>query len=403
MIAMMMALTALSIDVILPAFDDIREEFGLAADSSETAGIVTAFFLGLAVPQMLFGPLSDRFGRKPLLYVGFALFAIGATISATATSLTTLLIGRFVWGFGAAGPRVITLSIIRDTYEGERMARVMSFIFAVFVLVPIVAPSIGAGVVAIGSWRWAFWFCLLFMFVIAAWTLRLRETLEPAYRIALGFAGVRRAVGAVLRSRQTMGYLVTMSVINGVFLSYLATSELIWEDIYDRGEQFPIIFGGIAIVLGTGMLLNGFIVERVGIKRLVHTVQASYIVVGIGLLAVALATEGRPNFWLFVVVLTIPLYHQVILIPNLNSLAMTPVGQVAGTAAAVIGTISTAAGALFGFTIDRSFNGTITPLAIAFVAAGVVALVATWVTERGDLILGRAPLDPAVIVPPLVD
>jgi DHA1 family bicyclomycin/chloramphenicol resistance-like MFS transporter len=141
---MMMALTALSVDLVLPAFDDIRNEFGLASDSAETAGIITAFLLGLAVPQLIYGPLADRYGRKPLLYAGFALFAVGTIISATASSLDMILIGRFIWGLGAAGPRVVAVSIIRDTYEGERMARVMSFIMTVFILVPIVAPSIGA-------------------------------------------------------------------------------------------------------------------------------------------------------------------------------------------------------------------------------------------------------------------
>ena len=401
LVAMMMALGALSVDLVLPAFDEIRDEFGLATDSTDTAAIITAFLLGLSLPQMVYGTLSDRFGRKPLLYAGFALFAVGAVMTAVATSMPALLAGRFVWGLGAAAPRVITLSIIRDTYEGERMARVMSFIFAVFIVVPIVAPTIGAGILAVAPWRWAFWFCVVFLFAVATWGFRLPETLDPANRIEINVGGVRRAIGIVLRSRQTIGYLITMTAFGGVFASYLASSELIWDEVYGLSDRFPYIFGGIAVVFGGAMLLNGFIVERVGLKRLVHSVQISYVVAGAGLLTIAIATAGRPNFWVFLFALALPLAHQALLIPNLNTLAMVPVGRVAGTASALIGTISTGIGALLGLAIDRSFNGTVTPLATAFVIAGLIGLVATWITERGDLELGRPSIETTLAVPPI--
>lgn len=403
LVALMMALTALSIDVILPAFDEIRNEFDLAADSTQTASIVTAFFFGLALPQLVYGPLADRFGRKRVLYAGFALFAAGAITSATATSFEMILVGRFIWGVGAAGPRVIALSIIRDRFEGEQMARVMSFIMAVFVLVPVVAPTIGAGIVAVAPWRGVFWFCVAYLGMIVLWSLRLPETLDPTHRIEVSPSGVKRALGKVIRSRQTMGYLVTMSVLNGVFLSYLASSELIWEDVYDRGSQFPFIFGGVAILIGGAMLTSGLIVDRVGISRLTHIVLAAYLSAAVLQLGVAVGYGGTPPFWVYLPVLALPLAMQGLMFPNFNTLAMIPVGEVAGTASAMIGAVSIGAGSLLGLVIDRSFNGTVTPLAMAFVAAGIAALLTVAVTERGQLQLRSRRIDPAAVVPPVVD
>ncbi len=382
--AMMMALTALSIDLILPAFDEMREEFGLAPDSPETAGLVTAFLLGLALPQLGYGPLADRYGRKPLLYVGYVVFAVGAIICATASSFEMILIGRVIWGVGAAGPRVISVSMIRDLFEGEHMARVMSFIMAVFILIPVVAPSVGAGIVAIAPWRGVFWFCVASLLVVALWSTRLQETLDPSNRIDLNFSGIRAALGEVVRSRQTMGYLIAMGFINGVFVSYLASSELIWTGVFGLGDQFPLIFGGLAIVLGLAMLSNSLIVGRVGVQRLVQLTLGAYLAFSLLLLGVALATSGEPAFWLFLAALALPLAMHGLLIPNLNTLAMTPVGRVAGTASAVIGTVATATGALLGLIIDRAFNGTVTPLAMAFVAAGVAALITVTITGRAN-------------------
>ena len=403
---MVMTLTALSIDLILPAFDDIRAAFDLAPDSPDTAGLITAFFLGMALPQLAYGTLADRFGRRPLLYAGLALFIAGAIGSAVSTSLEMMLISRFVWGLGAAGPRVITFSVIRDTYEGDRMARVMSFIMAVFILIPIVAPSLGAALIAIAPWRSVFWFCVVYAVVVGVWALRLPETLRPENQIGLRVGAVLGAVRKVVTNRQTMGYTISLTLLNGVFLSYLASSERIWADVFDRGEQFPLIFGGIAVVLGLTLIINGFIVGKLGVRRVAHVSVAAYPLTSLLLFTVAMRGNGRPGFWIFAVVLTLPLIAQSFLIPNFNTLALAPVGEVAGTASAVVGTISTAGGALLGIIIDRAFDGTVTPLSIAFVAAGIGALLVAGFTERGKLELTRAssvPRDVAAAAPPPID
>lgn len=406
LVAAMMALTALSIDLVLPAFDDIRIAFDLAPDSPATAGLITSFFFGMALTQLAYGTLSDRFGRKRVLYAGLALFAAGSVGAAVSTSMDMMLISRFIWGLGAAGPRVITLSVIRDVYEGEHMARIMSFIMAVFILIPMVAPSIGAGLIAIAPWRSVFWFCTAYAVAVALWTLRLPETLQPGNRIELNVGAVLGAVRKVVTNRQTMGYTISLTLLSGVFLSYLASSERIWEEVFDRGDQFPLIFGGIAAVLGIALVVNGLIVGKVGVTRVAHISLAAYPIAALVLLAITVQGGGTPGFWIYVVALTLPMTAQSLLIPNFNTLALAPVGEVAGTASAVIGTISTAGGALLGTIIDRAFDGSVTPLSIAFVLAGIGALLVTWVTERGKLDLIRAssvPKDVAAAAPPLID
>jgi DHA1 family bicyclomycin/chloramphenicol resistance-like MFS transporter len=381
-----MALTALSIDLMLPAFDEIRADFGLPADSTDTAAIITLFFLGMAVAQLVYGPLADRFGRKPILYVGLAIFALGAIGSALAGSLASLLAFRFLWGVGSAGPRVLSLSIIRDVYEGDQMARVMSFIAAVFIFVPVVAPSAGAVLLNLAGWRFLFWLCAGLAVAIGGWHLRLDETLRSADRIVrLEVRSVARAARVVVTNRQAVGYTVALTFVFGAFVSYLASSELVWDEVYGRGDQFPLIFGALALAIGVAILVNGLIVDRVGARRIVHGSLFSYVATAGLALVVAILGDGSPNFWLFAGLLGLALVSHGLLIPNSNSIAMSPLGDVAGTASSLIGSFSILGGALLGAVIDRAFNGTVTPMITGFFLASLLALITILITERGRL------------------
>jgi DHA1 family bicyclomycin/chloramphenicol resistance-like MFS transporter len=382
LLAMMMAIIALSVDLMLPAFGDIRAEFGLAPDSNELAGLITVYLLGLAVAQVVYGVLSDRYGRRPIIYTGLAIYIAGAAASALAPTLGWLLVGRFVWGIGSAAPRVITLSVVRDTHEGDQMAKVMSFIMAIFILVPVFAPTLGALLTAWLSWRGMFGFTVLAAIAVWLWALRLPETLHPANRRSRGWSQVVIAGRTVLSTRSTMAYTAALTFMFGVFASYLATSELIFSDVFGRGDQFPVIFGVLASVMGVGMLANGRLVERLGLVRLIRSVTIAYLVVTSGLVGLAIVSEGVPNFYVFSAGLMMAFACHALLIPNLNSAAMTPMGAVAGTASAVTGTLSLAGGALIGAVIDRAFNGTVTPLSVAFLVGGVGAWVFTRLAER---------------------
>jgi DHA1 family bicyclomycin/chloramphenicol resistance-like MFS transporter len=383
LLSMIMALGALSIDLMLPAFPDIRADFGLAADSTQVTGIVSAFLLGLAFGQIPYGPFSDRFGRKPVLYVGFGIYALGAVGAALAPTLPMVLAARFVWGLGAAGPRVLAISMVRDVSEGDRMARTMSFVMAVFILVPVIAPSLGALINAVAPWRALFWFCVVFVAVVGLWALRLPETQDPADRLELRFDRVVLAAREVVGNRLTVGYTLAITASFGAFVSYLATSEIIVGEVFDKADIFPIVFGGFAAVMGAAMLTNARIVERVGVKRLVHRVLLGYVAIAAGLVTLSVVTGGTPPFVLYLVGFAAMLSMHSLLIPNFNTVAMTPMGHVAGTASAIIGTVSTAGGTLLGALFDRTFNGTITPLSIAFLSMGLAALAAVTWAERG--------------------
>jgi DHA1 family bicyclomycin/chloramphenicol resistance-like MFS transporter len=396
LLSMIMALAALGIDMMLPALDDMRAHFGLEPDSSQVAQVVTAFLIGLAVAQYFYGPLADRYGRKPVLYAGLLLYAIGALGAALAPSLDLVLVSRFVWGVGAAAPRVVSVSIVRDVYTGEEMAKAMSYILAIFIMVPVLAPSIGAGLIAIFPWQSVFVFGAVMAAVMAMWSRVLPETLDPANQRPLDRRAIFGATREVLANRQALGYTLARTMTFGAFSSYLASSERIFGDIYGRPDQFPFIFGGIAAVMGLAMLTNGSLVERIGTRRIVHAFLIAYVAGGFVFWGITAAAGGQPGFWTFVFGLAMIAFMHALLIPNFNTVAMWPMGHIAGTASAVIGTISVAGGALIGAGIDQQYTDSVTPLVIAFPVLGLSALGFVVWAERGKLFAPPEPTPPPI-------
>jgi len=394
---MIMALAAIGIDLMLPAFDDIREHFGLDPTSPRVAQIVTMFLLGMAVSQYFYGPLADRFGRKPVLYGGFAIYIFGAIGAALAPSLELILISRFIWGIGAAGPRVISLSIVRDIYSGEEMARAMSFILAIFIMVPVLAPSVGAGLISLFGWRAAFFFGAIMAGVIAIWARILPETLAEEDRRPINLKAIGESTVEVLRNRQTMGYTLARTATFGAFSSYLASSERIFGEFYGKPDQFPLIFGGIASTMGIAILVNASLVGKLGVKRTVHTFLLLYVGGSFVFWAVASAAGGLPTFWVFVIGLGGLAGLHALLIPNFNTIAMWPMGHIAGTASAVTGTIPVAVGALVGAAIDRLYTDTVTPLVAAFAVLGTVSFLFVLWAEDGRLFAGPEPPQTVVV------
>lgn len=378
-----MALAALGIDMILPGFAAIRADFGLDESSTAVAGVITTYFFGMALAQLVYGPLADRFGRKPTLYLSLAVYLGGALASALAPDLGLLLLARFLWGLGAAGPRVVTLAMVRDRFQGDEMARAMSFVMAVFIVVPVIAPSLGALVVAWASWRWVFGACALASLVITVWATRLDESLEPTNRMELSSSRIRATSRLIFTNRLTMGYTVALTSLFGVFISYLASSEILFGDVFGVRHLFPLIFGALALVMGVAMLGNGLVVRRFGARRISHSMLLLYIVASGALLVLVIVGSGRPPLAAFLASLVVILVCHALIIPNFNTIAMQPMGEVAGSASAVIGTTSTAGGALIGAIIDRSFDGTVLPHAVAFLVLGVVAAaLVCWAEKR---------------------
>jgi DHA1 family bicyclomycin/chloramphenicol resistance-like MFS transporter len=369
-----MASAAISIDLILPAFGRIRADLGLAPGSAATAGLVTAFFLGMAVGPIPFGLLADRFGRRLVLLATCALFVGGALAAAAVPSLHWMLWARFAWGLGAAGLRVIAVATIRDRFVGADMAREMAFAMTVFILVPVVAPALGAGLIKIMPWRGTFLVCAAFAAAIALWSLRLPETLPVDRRQPLQMRQVWVATAAIARSRAALLYTLASVAIFGAFSSYLASSERVIDEVFHRRSWFPFIFGGIAILMGAGSMSVGRNVERIGLDRLIRWSLVAYTVAAVAMYSVSLSSGGHPAFWPYIVLLALVLVGHNVLFPNLNAAAMVPVGHVAGTAAAVYAAVTTAAGAIVGSWLDHAFDGTVNRFSLAFGVAGVVSL-----------------------------
>lgn len=383
LISMIMAVAALAIDMMLPAFGAMRSEFGLSIDSNALAPMVTFFLLGLGFGQPVWGPLSDALGRKRILYLGLGVYALGSIGAAFAPNLGVLFALRFVAGAGAAGPRVVANGIVRDAYEGQTMAKVMSYVMAVFIAVPVVAPALGSLVLTIGTWQMIFWVFAIFALGVGLWSTRLPETLPVSRRIPLNARKLLEATSSVLRNRFTMALTLAQTAVFGFFSSYLASSQLIIDDVFDLDAWFPIIFGGSAAVLGIGMLLNTRLLNVLALRTVLRFTVALYTAAAFMFAAIAWISGGTPPFWLFLAGLMPILLCHALLIPNLNAAAMIPMGEVAGTASAVVGTISILGGATIGAAVDLAYNGTIIPLATAAAVGCTLAFVFYVWADRG--------------------
>jgi MFS transporter, DHA1 family, multidrug resistance protein len=384
MISAIMALMALAIDMMLPAFSDMRREFRLAEGSNEVAQVITVFFFGLAVAQLFYGPLADRYGRKPILYSGIVIYLVGAVGSALSPSLEWLLVSRFVWGVGAAGARVVATAIVRDVFSGTRMAKALSQIMAVFVLVPVIAPTLGAGIILVLPWRSIFWACVVWTIIVTVWSFRLPETLDPVNRRPLEARVIADGYRTVASNRLTAGYTLATVFLQGVFTTYLATSELIIGEIFGRGDQFPLVFGAVALLFGMGAFANGNLVGRVGLTRLTHRVAITLLAGTILLVAISLATDGRPPFWLFMPLLGLSLSLFMFLMPNLNSAAMAPLGEVAGSASSLTGAARMAGGAVLGGIASGMVTDSVTPFAVSMLVFVGLAVACVFGAERFD-------------------
>lgn len=376
-LSMSMATTALSIDSVLPAFGDIRATFGLPADSTAVAGLVTTFIMGHGLGLLPAGVLADRYGRRPVLWGGLCLFIVAAVGAALAPSLEAMLIARFLWGLGSAGPRVASMAMVRDAYEGERMAKQMSAIMAVFILVPAVAPSLATVLLQFGPWPIVYWMCAGAAMLVMIGALRLPATLPADARTSIDRRALWRSLTTVVQTRGTVQYLVALTVTSGAFYSYLASTELILDETFGMRAWLPVVFGAFALTMGAAMWLNGRIVERVGLNRLIKVSFFGYLGCAALFVVVAFTTAGRPPFWAYAATMAPLLAFHGVLSPNVNAAAMRPLAHVAGVASAVLGMIPSVFGALIGSRIDAAFDGTIRPLAVGFFASAVIAAFTT--------------------------
>lgn len=382
-LATISATTALGIDMVLPAFGDVREAFGLEESSTQVALTVTVYFLGLSLAQIFYGPLTDRFGRKPVLLASLSLYAVAALSAGLAPSLPVLLVSRFLWGIGAAGPRVLMIAIARDVYDGDRLGRVLSLAQAIFMIVPAIAPLLGQAVLGIGSWRLVFMAPMVLALALILWTTRLDETLEPEARRPLTLATTVQALKAVASDRKAFGFSLAMMFDFAAFASFLSSSELLFDRVYDRTSQFPLFFGLMSMVMGLTAFTGSRVIARFGAESMITTLLRVQVVATAVLLAVSIAGGGNPSFWLWFGLLTVANSLRTLVNPLSGSEAMQSMGDLAGTAASVMGTISLGGGALLAGVTDRFIRDSVTPLSGAYLGYGVLQVIAVlWALGR---------------------
>ena len=382
LIAAMMATNALAIDSMLPAMPQIGDALGVATDN-ERQWILTAYLLGFGAAQIVYGSLADRFGRKPVLLVGLAIYVVFAAACAFATSFEMLLTARALCGVGAAATRVLSVSIVRDCYSGRQMARVMSLSFIVFLGVPIVAPSIGQAILLVAPWPWIFGVLSIFGLAVITWSAaKLPETLHPEDRVPLDPGPVLAAFRECLTNRVAVGYTLAATLVLGGLFGFLNSAQQVF-DVLGAGTAFPLIFAGIAGGIALASLINARIVDRLGMRLVSHTALMGYIAFAVVHALVALS--GHETLWTFSLLQAGMMFCFGLVMSNFGSIAMEPLGHLAGTAASVQGFITTIGGALFGFWIGQLFDGTTVPLTLGLAGFGIAGLVAVLITEKGRM------------------
>ena len=383
LMALMMSLVALSIDAILPALGLIAHDLDVI--SSQTLQLViTSLFVGLGIGQLLLGPLSDSFGRKPVIYLGYVIFFAGSLLCVYAPTFEILLIGRFIQGLGLAAPRVLTTAIIRDKYAGREMAQVMSFIFVVFIIVPMLAPLLGQFILLWAGWPMVFGAMLAIGIVALVWfAIRQPETLKPQYRQPLRLQNLWAALKQVCQNRVAIGYTLTAGIISGAFFTYLGSAQPLFQQAYNLGDSFALYFAGLALAIGLSSLFNGKMVVIKGMQYMVWRALAGLAISSAVFLIIVVQQQGMPPLMWTTVYLVLVFSCIGILFGNLNALAMEPLGHLAGMGAAVVGSLSTLISAGLAIALSRFFDHTMVPLTATFLGAALAgAIISSWVEKN---------------------
>lgn len=383
LMTLFMSLVAMAIDIMLPALSAIGAELGVAHEN-EAQLVVSSLFLGLASGQMIYGPLSDHYGRKPLIQAGLLLFILGSLLSMLSTSFSMMLLGRFLQGLGIAGPRIVSVAMVRDRYSGDAMARIMSLILTVFILVPLFAPALGQGLMLIGHWRLIFGALLVTALIGSAWLyFGQAETLAKDRRLPLSIRSMGAATLETVRHPVTLGYTAAAGLIFGAFLGYLNSAAQIMQTQYGLGVWFPLYFSALSLAFGAASLLNARLVVRLGMQALARRAITGLTCTSTLFFLITLAMNGHPPLWAFMAYLALTFFAVGMLFGNFNALAMEPLGHIAGVAAGVIGTCTTVSSMLLGGLIGFAYNGTITPVVSGFAVLGFLSMIAMLLAERG--------------------
>lgn len=383
MMALLQALQALAIDIMLPALGVIAHDLG-TTDPNQRQLVVGVFLISSGFGSLFSGSVADRFGRRPVLFTCLAAYMVFSLSAALVTSFTALLVVRAFAGFFASGMVVMSGTIIRDRFEGDKMASTQSLVSMVFMVVPMAAPSAGQAILLVAGWRWIFGVMATMAAVMLAWSFfRLPETLHPEFRQRIDVAAIARNMKTALLNRAAFGYVFGMALIQGALFGYINSAEQLVAEHFGAGTRFPLFFGGMALAMAAANLTNSRIVQRFGARRVSHSAVIAYIVVSA--LQLYFAVSGHETLWVFAVLMTLNLCLMAFVSSNFQSVALQPFARIAGAAASVQAFIRLVLAAVLGALIGQAFDGTARPLATALLVAGCSALLLVLYSEHGRL------------------
>ena len=393
LMALLTGLDALSIDAMLPALSHMAQDLSVTNNTAQL--VVGTMFAGMTIGQLFGGPLSDNVGRKPAIYLGLGVYIAGCLLAILASNFAMLLAARVLQGLGASIPMVVSTALVRDLYQGAPMAQILSFVGAVFILVPVLAPLAGQGILLVAHWRWIFVMFVLLAIPASVWfAVRQPETLPVGERVPFSVAKLGATALEVCRNRVTIGYSVAAGILFGAFLGYLSSAQQIFQVTFQTGNGFVLFFSGLAATLGLAMFSNGKLVMHFGMQRMTKFGYAGIAALSLLFLPLAVALAGRPPVWLFLAYLCPTFFCVGVLFGNLNALAMEPLGHIAGVGAAVSGALTSLIGLPLGTLIGWTFDGTILPVVTGFAVLAPIALGVMWWAETG-----RRPMTPALAHP----
>lgn len=382
LMASLMSIVAISIDAMLPALGIMGPDLNVT-HPNQAQLIISLIFLGLMTGQLISGSASDALGRKKVLFIGLGVYIAGSFICYLSQDIGMMLAGRFIQGLGVSAPYVCAIAIVRDKYAGRDMARVMSIIMVFFMLVPAVAPSIGQAVLHFGTWHDIFVMYIGLAAALGLWCFfRLEETLHPEDKIKFSFKNLAHGFGVVIRTRLTVCYTIAMGICFGSLIGYLNSSQQVFQVMFGTGESFTLYFGALALVLGAASLLNSRIVRKYGMRRICYIASSCVIAASAVFLAMNLTLTIQ--LWMFMGYAGVLFFSFGVMFGNLNSIAMEPMGHIAGVASAVTGAMSSLLSVSLGTLIGQLYNGTLIPLTTGFLVLNLVSLALMKAAGKGD-------------------
>ena len=381
LMASLMSIVALSIDALLPALPEIGAAVG-AKSPNDNQLLITMIFLGLGFGQLLFGPLSDSFGRKPIVYIGFIVFFIASLICVTTKNFEMMIFGRILQGIGLSSPRSLSISMIRDEFSGDYMAKIISIVVMFFILIPVIAPTLGQFLIYLFNWESIFYFNLIFGFIIMIWFwLRQPETLEKEKRIKFSSHLFVDGLKEFLKYKQSIAFTFVSGFITGSFMVYLSTSQQIFQVQYNLTDMFPYIFASLAISVGLATYLNSRLVVKYGMMRIAYSATIAYAAVSI-LYVIIFSSGVNPSIIVLLGFFALQFFAVGFLFGNLRALAMEPLGHIAGIGAAINGFVSTVMAVPIANFIGGFVTDSVLPLFIGFSLFGSLSLITFLIVKR---------------------